>query len=275
MNSMAMSFAAPQPVLRPAAPLRQHGLALAVAIGLHAAVVGALVLGWHSEPPEPGAARTLTTQLVILPPAPAPQPEAVAAPMPPPPVEQPVVQPVKPEPVATPKPPVDVQREARQLEQAALARKRVEEQRRVKEVEQRQAAERAKAAEQQRQLAEQRQLEQQQAEQARLAAQKALQAKQAQQQAAADISNYQPLKKEAPDYPRGALDKGIQGDCTVVYDVTPEGRVSEPKVQGACHPLFIRPSLAAALTFRYQPRLVDGRAVTVPGVKNTFHYRIE
>ena len=30
-----------------------------------------------------------------------------------------------------------------------------------------------------------------------------------------------------------------------------------------------------AQTFRYQPRLVDGRAVAVEGVRNTFHYRIE
>ncbi|EGH46885.1 hypothetical protein ALQ93_200217 [Pseudomonas syringae pv. pisi] len=36
-----------------------------------------------------------------------------------------------------------------------------------------------------------------------------------------------------------------------------------------------RPSLTAAQTFRYQPRIVEGRAVTVSGVKNTFHYRIK
>lgn len=96
-----------------------------------------------------------------------------------------------------------------------------------------------------------------------------------QQQAAADSSQYQPLSKEAPDYPERALDKGIEGDCTVVYDVSPQGKVVNPQVQGSCHPLFMRPSLAAAETFRYQPRIVEGRAVMVSGVKNTFHYRIK
>ncbi|WP_163029148.1 energy transducer TonB, partial [Pseudomonas viridiflava] len=77
------------------------------------------------------------------------------------------------------------------------------------------------------------------------------------------------------DYPERALDKGIEGDCTVVYDVSPQGRVVNPQVQGTCHPLFMRPSVAAAETFRYQPRIVDGKPVTVSGVKNTFHYRIK
>ena len=32
---------------------------------------------------------------------------------------------------------------------------------------------------------------------------------------------------------------------------------------------------AAAQTFRYQPRIVEGVAVSVPAVRNTFHYRIK
>ncbi|CAI8955540.1 periplasmic protein TonB [Pseudomonas chlororaphis] len=94
-------------------------------------------------------------------------------------------------------------------------------------------------------------------------------------QAAADSRQYQPLSKEAPDYPQRALDKNIEGDCTVEYSVNPQGKVENPKVLDGCHPLFIRPSLAAANTFRYQPRIVDGQAVSVPAVRNTFHYRIK
>ncbi|MQT28831.1 TonB family protein, partial [Pseudomonas helleri] len=93
--------------------------------------------------------------------------------------------------------------------------------------------------------------------------------------AAADVRQYLPISKVAPDYPQRALDKGIQGDCTVEYSVTPQGKVDNPKVVGNCHPAFIRPSLVAAATFRYQPRMVDGQAVTVAGVRNTFHYKIE
>ncbi|MDH1672474.1 energy transducer TonB, partial [Stutzerimonas stutzeri] len=86
---------------------------------------------------------------------------------------------------------------------------------------------------------------------------------------------YLPIAKKPPVYPQRALDAGLQGACTVSYTVDVQGRVRSPKVVGDCHPLFIRPSLIAAQSFRYQPRIVDGRAVEVPNVQNTFHYRIE
>jgi len=232
--------------------------ALVVSVALHSAVVAFLVLGWSMEQslPEPTPS-TLKTRLVMLPaePVAAPAP-AVAEPLPVV-VPAPVVE-AKPEVV---KPKVDPQIQARKLEQAALARKRVEEQKQA-QVEQQKVAQ----VEMQRQQAA--------AEQARVAA--ADNARRAQQAAAAaDVRQYLPISKQAPDYPQRALDKGIEGDCTVEYSVTPQGKVDNPKVVGSCHPAFIRPSLVAAATFRYQPRLVDGQAVTVPGVRNTFHYKIQ
>ena len=232
--------------------------ALVVSVALHSAVVAFLVLGWSMEQslPEPTPS-TLKTRLVMLPaePVAAPAP-AVAEPLPVV-VPAPVVE-AKPEVV---KPKVDPHIQARKLEQAALARKRVEEQKQA-QVEQQKVAQ----VEMQRQQAA--------AEQARVAA--ADNARRAQQAAAAaDVRQYLPISKQAPDYPQRALDKGIEGDCTVEYSVTPQGKVDNPKVVGNCHPAFIRPSLVAAATFRYQPRLVDGQAVTVPGVRNTFHYKIQ
>lgn len=273
MTAMALPYtqARPEALNRPR--LRSHGLAAAFAVALHVVVLAALMQGWVAEQKLPEPVRTLTTQLLILPPAPAP-----VAPSP-----EPVVEPVQaPAPVAkpveAPAPQPDTQRQARQIEQAALARKRVEEQKR--EVDQRRSEEQKRALDQQKQAEQQRLQDQQRlAEQQRLQAEQARQsadrARQSQQAAAADNSQYQPLSKEAPDYPERALDKGIEGDCTVVYDVSPQGRVVNPQVQGTCHPLFMRPSVAAAETFRYQPRIVDGKPVTVSGVKNTFHYRIK
>ena len=230
--------------------------ALVVSLALHSAVVAFLVLGWSMEQSLPvPTPSTLKTRLVMVPAEPVAAP-AVAEPLP---VEvpAPVVE-AKPEVV---KPKVDPQIQARKLEQAALARKRVEEQKQA-QVEQQKVAQ----VEMQRQQAA--------AEQARVAA--ADNARRAQQAAAAaDVRQYLPISKQAPDYPQRALDKGIEGDCTVEYSVTPQGKVDNPKVVGNCHPAFIRPSLAAATTFRYQPRLVDGQAVTVPGVRNTFHYKIQ
>ncbi|WP_211091459.1 energy transducer TonB [Pseudothauera rhizosphaerae] len=86
---------------------------------------------------------------------------------------------------------------------------------------------------------------------------------------------YLPVEKRAPAYPPRAEELGIQGDCTVSYTVNAQGRVEDPQAQEDCHPLFVRPSIAAARAFRYEPRIVDGRAVAVPGIRNTFHYRLK
>jgi len=88
------------------------------------------------------------------------------------------------------------------------------------------------------------------------------------------VEHYKPIEKQVPDYPRGALRKGLEGDCTVRYTVNKQGRVESPVVLADCHPMFERPSLAAAKTFRYAPRMVNGKAVPVPNVRNTFEYRI-
>ncbi|WP_323147397.1 energy transducer TonB [Pseudomonas marginalis] len=240
---------------RDASGFWRNSLAASLAVALHVGVLAALMLGWSTQKPVVDAPRVMHTQLVMLPPAPAPEPEpVVAAPAPP----EPVVIPVPVKPV------VDPQVQAQKLEKAALARKRVED----KKLEQQQE----RLASEQRN----RELEQQRLDQQRLAAEKARAATPAPAPAPAfDSRQYQPLSKEAPDYPERALDKNIEGDCTLEYSVNTQGRVENPKVLDGCHPLFIRPSLAAANTFRYQPRIVDGKAVAVPAVRNTFHYRIK
>lgn len=248
----------------------RNGLAASLAVGLHVIVLALLVRGWVVESPPLEQPAVLRTQLVILAPTPeAPAPQA-PAPEPLPVVAQP--EPVVAAPVPAPlpvKPAIDPQVQAQKLQQAALARKRVEENKRDLEAQQQrerlESQNRAREAEQQR-------LVQQQAEQARLSAERA---RQQAAQAAVDSRQYLPLSKEAPDYPQRALDKNLQGDCTVEYTVNPQGKVENPKVLDGCHPMFMRPSLAAAETFRYQPRMIDGRAVSVPAVRNTFHYRIK
>lgn len=89
-----------------------------------------------------------------------------------------------------------------------------------------------------------------------------------------DVSNYKPANKAPPQYPEQALDRRLEGDCTIAYTVNAQGRVENPKAQGDCHPLFVRPALQAAKQFQYQPRKVNGQAVAVQNVKNTFQFRI-
>lgn len=238
-------------------------------LALHGLVMALLLANWAVETPSAPNVKTISMQLVTLP-----------APKPAPPIDTPLAVPVAPplpEP-EVPAPQVDPAIAQQQLEQAALARKRMEQRELAQERQrlERKREEQARAERQRREQEQQRlaaeQLAAQQRQQAATAAAEHARLAEA---AAAASRQYLPIAKQAPSYPRRALDKGIQGECTVSYTVNAQGRVEAPRVVGDCHPLFIRPSLQAAQSFRYQPRVIDGRAVAVPEVKNTFTYRIE
>src|SRR5690606_1650895 len=142
-----------------------------------------------------------------------------------------------------------------QIDRAAIARKRLGEQ---QQKEHKERAEQQRLAEQRRQQEQEPERQQQlarepqereRAEQQALAEQQR-QAAEAQARAAAGaarraaeaaaIAQYQPSSKRPPGYPRRALDRGLEGDCTVTYTVTRDGRVKNPQVvEGACDdPLF-------------------------------------
>ncbi|WP_314018982.1 energy transducer TonB [Stutzerimonas degradans] len=264
MNPALMDAA----MLREPAPFHaSQGLALLGAIGLHVGLGAAVLLNsWTPTFEAPSNAQILRTQLVSLPLPVEPQalPEA--------PVESPAA--AAPEPAAEPAAPTEAELAFRRTEQKRVAeaarQQQLRQQREIAERE-RQAREREQqrlAQEAERTAEARRRIE---AERARVAA-----AEQARREAAAATDRqYLPIAKAPPVYPQRALDSGVQGECTVSYDVDPNGRVVSPQVAGQCHPLFIRPSLEAAKRFRYRPRIVDGQAVTVRGVQNTFHYRIE
>lgn len=272
MSSLTFS-AAPIPASSTRPGWQPHLRGIVASVALHALALALLVQGFSPAPDEPAAPMTLRTQLVSLP-------------TPAPPVPEPVAQPPAPSEPATPTPASVVEPEPAPpaVDEAALARKRIEAER----IERRQAAERERQA-RERQRHEQRERERQARERAeaqareaaereaqRLADQRAAEAAaRAEAERLAVSRAYEPIRKTAPDYPGRALDKRIEGDCTVRYSVDVQGRVQNPEAEADCHPLFIRPSLAAAKNFRYQPRMVDGRPVAVPDVRNTFHYRIQ
>ena len=89
--------------------------------------------------------------------------------------------------------------------------------------------------------------------------------------------DYLPIVKVAPIYPQRALVRGIEGYCVVQYTVTRQGTIRDPFViEDQCtNSMFHRPSLQAALKFKYKPRVIDGQAVEVPSVQNKFTYVIE
>lgn len=92
----------------------------------------------------------------------------------------------------------------------------------------------------------------------------------------ASDGDYLPIVKIAPVYPASAQSRGIEGFCLVEYTVTTAGTTRDVVVVESDPPgLFDKVSIAAALKFKYRPRVVDGEPIEVNGVRNLFRYELE
>lgn len=90
--------------------------------------------------------------------------------------------------------------------------------------------------------------------------------------------DYLPLVAIAPQYPTRAAQRGIEGWCLVSFTVDGLGNVVEDTitvVDAEPANIFDRSSLRAAARFKFQPRVVDGQGVEVPGVQYLFRYQLE
>ena len=79
---------------------------------------------------------------------------------------------------------------------------------------------------------------------------------------------YLPIVKVAPVYPTRALARRLEGHVLVEFSVTENGAVKDVVVVESTAELFERPAIDAVMKFKYKPRVVDGQAVEVHGVRN-------
>lgn len=90
-----------------------------------------------------------------------------------------------------------------------------------------------------------------------------------------DPHEFLPLVKVAPTYPRYALERNLQGHVLLEFAVTTTGSVRDPVVLEAEPPgVFDRAAIAAALRFRYKPKVIEGEAVEVTGVRNRIIFEV-
>ncbi|WP_446831741.1 energy transducer TonB [Candidatus Foliamicus sp.] len=87
--------------------------------------------------------------------------------------------------------------------------------------------------------------------------------------------DYLPLVRVEPMYPRRAQSRGLEGHCDLELTVTPTGATTNVMVIECSSSLFERASVQAAQKFKYKPRVVNGTAVAVPGVKYRMTFQIE
>lgn len=85
-----------------------------------------------------------------------------------------------------------------------------------------------------------------------------------------------PLVLVQPDYPRRALLNGVSGHVLVSLSVSAQGLVTDVRVLDATPSgWFESAARAAALKFRYKPRIIDGQAVAVEDVLYRFAFELE
>ncbi|MDH3419654.1 MAG: energy transducer TonB [Gammaproteobacteria bacterium] len=86
---------------------------------------------------------------------------------------------------------------------------------------------------------------------------------------------YLPIVKVAPVYPNRALTRGLEGYVIVEFTVTPQGTTRDAVAIESSSSIFERAAVDAALKFKYKPRVIDGQAVEVPGVRNKITFEIQ
>lgn len=96
----------------------------------------------------------------------------------------------------------------------------------------------------------------------------------------ASEGDYLPIVKVQPQYPRRAMQRGIEGYVIVEYTVTKNGSVRDPRVveaftsKGQPTTVFNRAAMKSALKYKYKPRVIDGEAIEVPGVRTKITFNL-
>lgn len=83
------------------------------------------------------------------------------------------------------------------------------------------------------------------------------------------------LVRVEPRYPVEAMRRGREGRVLVEFTIGPSGSVEAARVVAAEPPgIFDREAIAAVRRWKYEPRIVDGRAVPQPGMRTTISFRL-
>lgn len=69
------------------------------------------------------------------------------------------------------------------------------------------------------------------------------------------------VSQAAPAYPAELRKARIEGVVTLVFVLSEEGRVEEPRVESSSRPEFEKPALEAIRKWRFKPGMKDGRSV--------------
>jgi len=84
----------------------------------------------------------------------------------------------------------------------------------------------------------------------------------------------QPLVRIEPQYPPRAAERGVEGSCSVRFDVTPDGTPTNITILTCDSSLFERAAIRAVERWRYNPKVEDGIPVARRGVETQFNFEL-
>ena len=84
-----------------------------------------------------------------------------------------------------------------------------------------------------------------------------------------------PMVRVPPQYPERALQRGIEGRVLLEFTISRSGSVKNPKVI-AYEPstIFNKAAIKAVKQWKYNPKIVNGKAVEQPGVQIAIPFRL-
>lgn len=84
-----------------------------------------------------------------------------------------------------------------------------------------------------------------------------------------------PMVRVPPQYPERALQRGIEGRVLIEFTISKSGSVKDAKVI-AYEPsqIFNKAAVKAVLQWKYNPKIVNGKAVEQPGVRIAIPFRL-
>lgn len=89
------------------------------------------------------------------------------------------------------------------------------------------------------------------------------------------IEGYMPLTSRMPVYPAAALQRGIEGEVLVRFDIDESGKIVSPQIIHAIPKrVFERAVLLALQESHYQPLRIDGQPVLLQGVLEKFTFQL-
>lgn len=84
-----------------------------------------------------------------------------------------------------------------------------------------------------------------------------------------------PVVRINPAYPSNLAQRGIEGQCDLIFDILPNGTTANVRVLSCSNRGFERASVSAIQRWRYNPQVRDGAPITYRGARTQLLYSLD